>query len=615
MQTNLQRSIAPLKSQFTLGDAFTDGALFDSVGFRGVQVASDDRMYPESQRGYAPIVRGIANSNARVQVRQNGNLLYETTVAPGAFEIDDLYPTGYGGNLDVVITEADGSVHTSTVPFAAAVNALRPGVTRFSTTIGQYRNSSVESHPMLFQGTLQHGFTNLITGYGGFILSPGYVAAQVGAALNTRFGAIGFDITQASTHLDHESDRSGQSLRLSYSKLVEATNTNVAVAAYRYSSRGYLGLADAIALRDFDDRNMSYAAGGIQRGRLQITVNQSLPAGYGSFYVTGSTQNYWDRDRTDTQLQAGYNNSYKRLNYNLAISRQLDTGTGRWDNRVMLSLNIPLGTGAHAPYSSTTLQGGGRSSPTTATQSVSGTLGVDNAFSYGMNASYSHGGGGSDNGSVGANAAYTSPLAAVSGSVSRSSNYTQGSVGISGGVVAYAGGVAFTPTMGDTLAIVEAKDAAGARIANGSGLRVDPWGHAIVSSLSPFASNQVEIDPKGLPINVELKSTQQSVAPTAGAVVRLKFNTENAGHAAILAISRADGKPVPFGAEVSNEQGQSIGTVAQAGRIIARGLKSDTGRLVVNWGEGAGEQCAVDYALPKMDGKSTAYQVVKTVCR
>ncbi|QQC66345.1 fimbria/pilus outer membrane usher protein [Paraburkholderia ginsengisoli] len=615
VQTNLQRSIAPLKGQLTVGDAFTDGALFDSVGFRGVQVASDDRMYPESQRGYAPVVRGIANSNARVQVRQNGNLLYETTVAPGAFEIDDLYPTGYGGNLDVVITEADGSVRTSTVPFAAAVNALRPGVTRFSTTIGQYRNPSVESHPVLFQGTLQHGFTNLITGYGGFVMSAGYMAAQVGAALNTRFGAFGLDVTHASTHLDHEPDRRGQSLRLSYSKLVEPTNTNLSVAAYRYSSRGYLGLADAMALRDFDERNMSYAASGIQRGRLQVTVNQSLPARYGSFYVTGSTQNYWDRDGTDTQLQAGYNNSYKRLNYNLAISRQLDTGTGRWDNRVMLTLGIPLGAGAHAPYSSTTLQGGGSSSPTTATQTLSGTLGVDNAFSYGMNASYSHGGGASNNGSVGANAAYTSPLAAVSGSVSRSAHYTQGSVGISGGVVAYSGGVAFTPTMGDTLAIVEAKDAAGARIANGSGLRVDPWGHAIVSSLSPFASNQVEIDPKGLPINVELKSTQQSVAPTAGAVVRLRFDTENAGRAAILGISRADGQPVPFGAEVADAQGQGIGTVAQAGRIIARGLKSDTGRLVVSWGEGAGEQCAAEYALPKMDRKSTAYSVVETVCR
>ncbi len=55
--------------------SFTDGALFDSVGLRRVQLSTDDRMYPESQRGYAPIVRGIAGSNARVQCRQGGNII------------------------------------------------------------------------------------------------------------------------------------------------------------------------------------------------------------------------------------------------------------------------------------------------------------------------------------------------------------------------------------------------------------------------------------------------------------------------------------------------------------------------------------------------------------
>lgn len=614
VQTNVQRSIAPIKSQFTVGDAFTDGAVFDSVGFRGVQLASDDRMYPESQRGYAPVVRGIANSNARVQIRQNGNILYETTVAPGAFEIDDLYTTGYGGNLDVIVTEADGTVRTSTVPYAVAVNALRPGITRFSATLGEYRNPSVQIHPILFQGTLQHGFNNLLTGYGGVVASQDYLAAQLGVALNTNYGAFGFDITQASTHLDHEPNRNGQSLRLSYSKLIAPTGTNVSVAAYRYSSRGYLGLADAMSLRDLDERSMGFAASAIQRGRLQITMNQTLPTGYGSFYLSGSTQNYWDRNGSDTQLQAGYNNSYKRLNYNVAVARQLDTRTNRWDNRVMLTLGIPLGTGPQAPYSTTMLQGGDESSPTTVTQSISGSLGADGALGYGLNASHS-GGGGVSNTSAGANVSYTSPVATVSGNVSRSNHFSQGSVGLSGGVVAYSGGVVFTPATGDTLAIVEAKDAAGARVANGSGLRLDPWGRAVVSSLTAFANNQIEIDPKGLPINVELKSTQQSVAPTAGATVRLTFETENPGRAAILGIRLADGTPAPFGADVLNEQGQSIGTVAQGGRVVARGLKSDTGRLLVNWGEGTGGHCSVDYSLPKIDKTMRAsYSVVSAMC-
>src|SRR5262249_50004546 len=142
--------------------------------------------------------------------------------------------------------------------------------------------------------------------------------------------------------------------------------------------------------------------------------------------------------------------------------------------------------------------------------------------------------------SVGGNVSYASPVATFSGSASKGSNYSQRSAGISGGMVAYSGGVAFTPSLGDTVAVVEAKDAAGARLAGGSGLRVDRWGHGLVPSLVPFAHNDIDVDPQGLPMNVELKSTMQKVAPTAGAVVKVKFETQNTGRTAIIEAKRAD---------------------------------------------------------------------------
>ena len=47
---------------------------------------------------YAPVVRGVAKSNARVTVLQGKSTLYETTVAPGPFAINDLYATNYAGD-------------------------------------------------------------------------------------------------------------------------------------------------------------------------------------------------------------------------------------------------------------------------------------------------------------------------------------------------------------------------------------------------------------------------------------------------------------------------------------------------------------------------------------
>ncbi|MNJ27880.1 Outer membrane usher protein HtrE precursor [compost metagenome] len=598
IQSNLQRSVAPLASQLVIGQAYTDGSMFDSVGFRGVQLATDDRMRPDSQRGYAPVIHGIANSNAMVQIRQNGNLIYETNVAPGAFEINDLYPTGYGGDLEVVVTEADGSVHISKVPYAAPVNSVREGVTRYSVTSGKYDNPGVDEAPWLVQGTLQHGFTNMLTGYGGVQAADGYSATLGGIALNTSLGAFGVDITHAVAQLNNQPDQTGRSVRLSYSKLLAPTNTNIAVAAYRYSSSGYLDLQDAVMMNDAEANGTAQTWDTLmrRRGQMQVTVNQSLPTGYGSFYISGSSQDYWDRSGRDVQYQFGYSNNYKQVSYSVSASRQLDVTNATWDNTVMLTVGFALGSGEHQPYSTTSVQKSSTGS-SSIQEGISGTSGKDNNFSYGVNANRSSAGDSSST-NVGGNASYTSSMARVSGSVSQSNNYSQVGVNVSGGIVAYEGGVVFTPSLGETSAIVEADDAVGARLTNASGLRVDPWGHAVVSSLTPYARNAVEIDPKGLPVNVEMKSTVEHATPTAGAVVKLKFETANNGRAVFLRLVTPQGKSLPFGAQVFAADGSAVGTVAQGGRLLARGLKADKGVLNVKWSDASSHACRVDYQLP-----------------
>lgn len=96
-------------------------------------------MLPDSLRGYAPVVRGIARTNARVIIKQNGYTIYQSYVSPGAFEITDMYPTGSSGDLDVTIKEADGSEQHQTVAFASLPILQREGRLKYSLTSGQYR--------------------------------------------------------------------------------------------------------------------------------------------------------------------------------------------------------------------------------------------------------------------------------------------------------------------------------------------------------------------------------------------------------------------------------------------------------------------------------------------
>ncbi|EME3859306.1 fimbrial biogenesis outer membrane usher protein, partial [Acinetobacter baumannii] len=114
--TYAQKAFPKLNSVVTLGDYFTNNNFFDALPYRGINISSDDRMLPNSMLGYAPQIRGYAKTNAKVEVRQQGNLIYQTTVTPGSFEINDLYPTGFGGELQVSIYETNGEIQKFSIP-------------------------------------------------------------------------------------------------------------------------------------------------------------------------------------------------------------------------------------------------------------------------------------------------------------------------------------------------------------------------------------------------------------------------------------------------------------------------------------------------------------------
>lgn len=179
--TSLNRAIIPLKSQITLGDTATPGEIFDSVQMRGALLASDDEMLPDSQRGFAPVVRGIAKSNAEVSIEQNGYVIYRTFVQPGAFEINDLYATSGSGDLTVIIKEADGSEQRFIQPFSAVAIFQREGYLKYSLAAGEYRAGNYDSDkPHFGQFTAMYGLPWGMTAYGGALLSADYSALALG---------------------------------------------------------------------------------------------------------------------------------------------------------------------------------------------------------------------------------------------------------------------------------------------------------------------------------------------------------------------------------------------------------------------------------------------------
>ncbi|WGS46918.1 fimbrial biogenesis outer membrane usher protein [Burkholderia sp. JSH-S8] len=609
--SHAQRDLPALRSQLIIGDGYTSGDLFDSASFRGVMLINDDRMLPESLHGYAPVVRGVAFSNAKVMIRQNGVLIYETIVTPGAFEIDDLYATGYGGDLNVDIQEADGSHHSFSVPYAALPASLRMGRSRYYLAAGAVRDQQLSSAPVFAQGTWQHGFTNLFTGYGGGTIANRYVSVMAGGAFNTPFGAIGLDITHAMTSLKRgRGNLSGSSLRASYMKHFSRINAHVAIAAYRYSTGGFFGLTDAMRERDRENQSLSFGTVLRQQSRSSLTVSQGLGEKLGQLSITGSTINYWNRDGTDINYSIGYNNSYKNIGYNIAVVRQY-LANNKAETLYFASVTIPIGTFRPMTLSSNiTRNTTGRTQSQT---SISGTLGVDNAVSYGLTASVS---GKNDNTAASGNASilYHSPYADFKGNVGAAAGYSQESIGVRGALIAHQEGVILSQPTSETIGIVAAPGAEGARIINMSGLRINSRGYAVIPYLTPYSMNSVSIDPKGTSTDVELKVTEQHVAPRAGSVALIKFETV-VGRSALVAAKRSDGVALPFGASVLDEAGNEVGVVGQGSNIFLRGF-DPTSILTVKWGNDMSSQCRLAYSIPAHDAslKPDHYDGVDGIC-
>jgi outer membrane usher protein len=178
----------------------------------------------------------------------------------------------------------------------------------------------------------------------------------------------------------------------------------------------------------------------------------------------------------------------------------------------------------------------------------------------------------------------------------------------SGALVWHEGGITGTRRLGESMALLHAPGAAGARVTSSAGTRFDRRGFAVVPFLAPYRWNVIDVDPAGLSFDVTLETSRRRVAPTSGALVRVVFETD-VGRTVLMTVKRAGGLAVPFGAEVADPEGRALGIVGQGGAVFVRGAQA-TVPLTVRWaGEHAGsctlrmsEQAAVAEGLRRQTG-------------
>lgn len=593
-----ERSVVNWASTLRLGQGWTDGTFFDSVSFIGGRLATDVRMLPGSRRGFAPSVSGVARTNARVTVTQNGALLYEATVPPGKFTFDDLYPTNAGGDLQVTIHEADGSQDTFTVPYATLPGLVRAGAVYYDLSLGYLDEDGIAGRPGFGEATLQYGFNDYISGYTGANATTDYYSTLVGSAFNTYWGALAVDLSRSAAKGREHGWQEGYRWRVSASKSF-TSDTRMLLSMSHSNDGNYRSIRDAAWEHDRhpnDWREMT---------RYSATLSQQAGSGSLSFNGIWSENVRHHRWRS---YQLGYANRYGRLNYYLYAQQSQDIHH-RNNQVVGVSFSLPFGQAG----SLTTRFNHDKNYGSQLQSSYTGSAGEKNAFSYGLTASYDMPLENPNEASVAANGSLRTDYAYLNASASAGRHQQQYSLGASGALVAHQGGMTATPELGETFAIVEAPGAVGARVANRPGQPINRQGFTIIPYLDPFTANWLDLDPQGLNDHVEIVSSSTTVVPDSGAAVKVKFVTRT-GYPWFAHVTLPDGAAPPLGAEVFDDNGRAVGAVGQGGLLYAR-VPQDHGSVSVVWGERSGQRCRLAYAIRDDAVQQVSSPTPHQVCR
>lgn len=566
------RALRSLSAKLSAGEDYLYSDLFDSWRYTGVSLMSDESMLPPRLRGYAPEVTGVAKTNAKVIISQQGRVIYQTTVASGPFRIQDL-SDALSGKLDVRVEEQDGSVQTFQVDTATIPYLTRAGQIRYKIAMG--RPSNYDHHlegPGFGTGEFSWGVNNAWSLYGGAIIAGNYNSLAVGLGRDLlEFGAISADVTQSVASLPSGSRRQGKSWRLSYSKRFDELNSEITFAGYRFSERDYLSMGGYLDTR--------YRGGDISHDKelYTISASKSFTDLRMSAYLSYSHQTYWDRKDNDR--------------YSLSVSRYFDVGdwrnlsvsatatrseyNGRRDDMGYLSLSMPFGKG-NVGYN-------GSLNNNRYTQSVGVYQTLDNNDSYRLQAGTRSGNGESLTTQASGYYTHSGDMADMTANVGWEQNsYTSAGLSLSGGLTATTKGAALHPggVRGGTRMMISTDGVSGVPVERNE--YTNAFGIAVVPGVASYYRNTTSIDVNKLPDDVEAAGAPVvEAALTEGAIGFRRFDVLK-GAKVIAVLNMADGSHPPFGASVRSSKDRELGIVSDGGIAWLSGINPED-KITVKW--------------------------------
>lgn len=584
-----QRTFASHEAVLQAGQINLYNPVLAGAQITGVQVLNEEALQVEGQ---SAVIEGIANSQAQVEVRQNGALIHSTVVPAGPFALTNVRRLNTRSDVEVTIKEADGSERSFTVPAALiGIGLPAPG---YSLAAGKVRSTGDEQgrDPWVISG----GWSGAITPQ--VLLSTGLTGAADYRAAGVSVGLLPSPVTQVQATLtgaDAGGRQASQGLQADLSVSHRLSEQWAFNAGSSYRTLGYRELQDAVFDNTSDDSKSRY------REQQSAALSWSHPW-FGAFSGGFSRSNSYDGQSSSRAL-ASWGTSIGGVSVSATAEWQV-SGANRNDDSVYLNLSIPLGENRRARTWVRSSAGDYRSGVGLSEQ-------INDQMAYRV---------GVEHDTRDKEVQSTAGVSLLPRYTQLDLNYTRDDAERSsyqasarGGVVLHGGGVTLSPyPVSDTFALLSVGDMASIKVSTPSGPVWTDWqGQAVIPQVAAYGRSAVEVDTKTLPRNADIHNGLAVISAGRGAVDSIEFGL-TLTRRALLKATTANGAPLPRGAAVNTEDGEFV-TLVQDGGLVFLPNVLDARAL---WITAPGlERCELRFELPADADANAYYETAPARCR
>ncbi len=591
-----QKTLVDYDSTFQAGQLNIAQSTFFSVPITGVQIFPETALSETSSS--TTQVNGIAQTQARIEVRQIGALIYSTLVPAGPFSLNNIPLLNGSNDLHVTVIEADGQQHAFVVPAAAiqSTGLSRPG---YSLALGKIRDVGNTSNDKRWI-TAATGVWPVARGT---TTTAGLMATNAYQGLG---GGIDWAWQENSTLSWRNLFANAQQEKVRGIRTSLSINTTVkkslwAALSVTQQTPGYRDALDS----NFQEQNAFITHR--YQGQYTATVgwtNMTL-GGFNLSYTYATARTATEVTPTSKRLTGVWSKTFPRASVTLNIEKNFNHASASDINSDAVYLNI------HIPF-------GSRNVKTYMNHREDRTR-IGATFNEQVNEYVNY--------SIQAEHDKQNEQVDVSGNLALLPRYTQINLGyarsgstyqsyngqLRGGIALHQRGVTFSPyAVQDTFGIVSVGDVAGVKISTPNGpVWTDRWGKAVVSQFPAYKTGRIEVATKTLPRNVDLANGLKMIEAGRGSVNAVDFQVIKVRRALLLATD-PQGQPMTRGASVIRADNSFVTAVGSNGQIfLSNNQLGEKLRVALS----DTTLCELKFTLPEKIDTQMYYEKINATCQ